>query len=48
LKGLIATGRKYLVCSTVYLIHEISEKTNGDGKMVHELPTYGAIFTLEM
>jgi hypothetical protein len=44
LKGLIATGRKDLVYSTIDLIHSISEKTNGNGKIVHEVSTNGAVF----
>ncbi|MCP9763618.1 glycogen debranching protein [Lacihabitans soyangensis] len=44
LKGLIATGRKDLVYSTIDLIHGISEKTNGNGKIVHEVSTNGAVF----
>lgn len=44
LKGLIATGRKDLVYSTIDLIHGISEKTNGNGKIVHEVSTNCAVF----
>ena len=44
LKGLIATGRKDLVYSTIDLIHSISEKTNGNGKIVHEVSTNGEVF----
>lgn len=44
LKGLIATGRKDLVYSTIELIHSISEKTNGNGRIVHEVSTNGAVF----
>ena len=44
LKGLIATGRKDLVYSTIDLIHSVSEKTNGNGKIVHEVSTNGAVF----
>lgn len=44
LKGLIATGRKDLVYSTIDLIHGISEKTNSNGKIVHEVSTNGAVF----
>ncbi|WP_255079586.1 glycogen debranching protein [Lacihabitans sp. CCS-44] len=44
LKGLIATGRKGLVYSTIDLIHGISEKTNDNGKIVHEVSTNGAVF----
>ena len=44
LKGLIATGRKDLVYSTIDLIHRLSEKTNGNGRIVHEVSTNGAVF----
>jgi len=44
LKGLIATGRKDLVYSTIDLIHSISEKTNGNGRIVHEVSTNGEVF----
>jgi glycogen debranching enzyme len=44
LKGLIATGRKDLVYSTIDLIHGISEKTNANGRIVHEVSTNGAVF----
>ncbi len=42
LKALIATGRKDLVYSTIDLIHRISK--NGNGKIMHEVSTNGAIF----
>ena len=44
LKGLIALGRKDLVYSSIDLIHRISEKTNGNGRIVHEVSTNGAVF----
>jgi glycogen debranching enzyme len=44
LKGLIATGRKDLVYSTIDLIHGLSEKTNGNGRIVHEVSTNGSVF----
>ncbi|MHA4842517.1 alpha-L-rhamnosidase-related protein [Flavitalea antarctica] len=44
LKGLIATGRKDLVYSSIDLIHRISEKTNGNGRIVHEVSTNGAVY----
>lgn len=46
LKGLIAMGRKDLVYSTIDLVHGISEKTNGNGRIVHEVSTNGAVFNL--
>jgi glycogen debranching enzyme len=43
LKGAIATGRKDLVYNTIELIHNLS-KTNGNGRIVHEVSTNGVIF----
>jgi glycogen debranching enzyme len=44
IQGLLATGRKELVYSTVELIHEFSEKTNGNGRIIHEASTNGVVF----
>lgn len=44
LKALIATGRKDLVYSTIDLIHSVSQKTNGNGRIVHEVSTNRAVF----
>jgi len=44
LKGLVATGQKDLVYSTIDLLHNISEKTNGNGRIVHEVSTNGAVY----
>ena len=44
LKGLIATGQKDLVYSTIDLLYNISEKTNGNGRIVHEVSTNGAVY----
>ena len=44
IQGLIATGRKDLVYSTLELIHNLSEKENGNGRIVHEVSTNGAVF----
>ncbi len=44
IQGLIATGRKDLVYSTIELIHNLSEKANGNGRIVHEVSTNGAVF----
>jgi len=43
-QGLIATGRKDLVYSTIELIHSLSEKENGNGRIIHEVSTNGAVF----
>jgi len=44
IQGLIATGRKDLVYATIELIHKLSEKENGNGRIVHEVSTNGAVF----
>jgi len=44
LKGLIAMGRKDLVYSTIDLVHRVSQKHNGNGRIVHEVSTNGAVF----
>ncbi|MGZ5253205.1 MAG: alpha-L-rhamnosidase-related protein [Flavitalea sp.] len=46
LRGLITTGRKDLVYSTIELIHKISEKNNGNGRIIHEVSTNGAVYNL--
>lgn len=44
IQGLITTGRQDLVYSTIELIHKLSEKENGNGRIVHEVSTNGAVF----
>lgn len=44
IQGLITTGRKDLVYSTLDLIHNLSEKANGNGRIVHEVSTNSAVF----
>ncbi|REG87149.1 alpha-L-rhamnosidase-related protein [Algoriphagus antarcticus] len=44
IQGLITTGRKDLVYSTIELIHSLSEKENGNGRIVHEVSTNGIVF----
>lgn len=44
IQGLITTGRKDLVYSTLDLIHNLSEKANGNGRIVHEVSTNGTVF----
>lgn len=44
IQGLITTGRKDLVYSTIELIHKLSENENGNGRIVHEVSTNGAVF----
>lgn len=44
IQGLIATGRKDLVYSALELIHSLSEKENGNGRIIHEVSTNGVVF----
>ncbi len=44
LKGLVATGNKKLIYDTIDLINNISEKENGNGRIVHEVSTNGAVY----
>ncbi|MCA6079086.1 glycogen debranching protein [Fulvivirga sedimenti] len=44
LQGAIMTGRTDLVYETIDLIHSISEKVNGNGRVVHEVSSNGAVF----
>lgn len=46
LRGLITTGRKDLVYSTIDLIHKVSEKNNGNGRIIHEVSTNSAVYNL--
>lgn len=46
LRGLITTGRKDLAYSTIELIHKTSEKSNGNGRIIHEVSTNGAVYNL--
>ena len=44
LQGLISSGRKDVAYSTIDLIAKISEKTNGNGRIVHEVSTNGSVY----
>lgn len=46
LKGLISTGRKDLTYSSIDLIHQVSEKNNGNGRIIHEVSSNGAVYNL--
>lgn len=46
LKGLIATGRKDLTYSSIDMLHSVSEKNNGNGRIIHEVSTNGAVYNL--
>jgi len=41
LQGVLATGDHDLVKSTIILLEKISEQTNGDGRIIHEVSTNG-------
>ncbi|TDB67994.1 alpha-L-rhamnosidase-related protein [Arundinibacter roseus] len=44
LQGAMATGRFDLARQTVDLIQKLSEKENGNGRIIHEVSTNGAVF----
>ncbi|MEM9675492.1 MAG: glycogen debranching protein [Bacteroidota bacterium] len=44
LQGALAVGQVDLVYSTIDLLHHISEETNGNGRIVHEVSTNGVVF----
>ncbi len=44
LQGVMATGNKDLVYRTIDLVHGLSQKTNGNGRILHEVSTNGAVF----
>ncbi|GAB3809848.1 hypothetical protein GCM10028819_52350 [Spirosoma humi] len=44
LSGLITTGHRQLVYDSVDLLTRISEKENGNGRIIHEVSTNGAVY----
>lgn len=44
LKGLVATGQPALVKQSVDVVFKLSEKVNGNGRIMHETSTNGAVF----
>lgn len=44
MQGAVAIGRTDITDETIGLIHELSEKRNGNGRIVHEVSTNGAVF----
>ncbi len=44
LKGILATGNKEIVYETIDLITRLSEKANGNGRIIHEVSTNGFVF----
>ncbi len=44
LQGMLATGRFDEVIATVDLLYDLSEKANGNGRVIHEASTNGAVY----
>jgi glycogen debranching enzyme len=44
LQGALATGRHDLAKSTILLLKKISDKTNGNGRIIHEASTNGSVY----
>lgn len=44
LQGVLASGRQDIVYSTLELIKMLSEERNGNGRVIHEASTNGAVF----
>ena len=44
LQGLLCTGQFELVKSTLRLLAEVSERTNGNGRIIHEMNTMGNVY----
>jgi glycogen debranching enzyme len=44
LQGALAIGQWDIVYSTIELVHRLSEATNGNGRVMHEASTNGAVF----
>jgi len=44
LQGVLAIGQHEIVKSTLQLLHKISVRTNGNGRIIHESSTNGAVY----
>jgi glycogen debranching enzyme len=44
LQGVLATGGHELARNTIILLHNISERTNGNGRIIHEVSTNGSVY----
>ena len=44
LQGVLATGNHELVKNTIILLEKISEQTNGNGRIIHEVSTNGSVY----
>jgi glycogen debranching enzyme len=44
LQGVLTTGNHELVKSTIILLEKISQQTNGNGRIIHEVSTNGSVY----
>lgn len=44
LQGVLVTGDHQLAKSTILLLHQLSKKTNDNGRIVHEVSTNGSVY----
>jgi Bacterial alpha-L-rhamnosidase 6 hairpin glycosidase domain len=44
LQGVLATGDHELAKNTILLLHKISQQTNNNGRVIHEVSTNGAVY----
>ncbi len=44
LQGVLATGDHELAKSTILLLHKISQRENGNGRIIHEVSTNGSVY----
>lgn len=44
LQGVLATGDHELAKNTILLLHNVSELTNGNGRIIHEVSTNGSVY----
>jgi hypothetical protein len=44
LQGVLVTGDHQLAKSTILLLHQLSKKTNSNGRIVHEVSTNGSVY----
>jgi glycogen debranching enzyme len=44
LQGVLATGNHELAKNTILLLEKVSEQTNGNGRVIHEVSTNGSVY----
>mgnify|MGYP003460495144 FL=1 len=44
LQGVMATGDHQLAKSTILLLHKLSQQTNDNGRIIHEVSTNGSVY----